>query len=53
MDTIAGISYYLNKSTNVRCHYRVVYNNFVFQQDIKTFDRVQLLQRKTLNFLIS
>ena len=55
MANIAGIS------TNVRCCYPVVYNNFVFQQDhvlLKdsglahlAFNTVQLLQCKTLNFL--
>jgi len=34
MDSISEISYYLKLSTNVRCYYRVIYNNFVFQQDI-------------------
>jgi len=52
MDSIAGISYYLNKC---RCYYRVVYNNFVIQQDSApvhlALDTVQLLQCKTLNFL--
>ena len=53
MDTITGISYYLN----VRCYYRIVYNNFVIQQDSAlvhlALNAVQLLQCKTLNFLIS
>jgi len=46
---------YLTISTNVRCYYCIIYNNFVFQQDsapvhlaVKT---VQLLQGKTVNFL--
>jgi len=42
-------------STNVRCYYRVVYNNFVIQQEgapMKlAFNRVQLLQCKNVNFL--
>jgi len=42
MDSIAGISCYLNKS-----NYRVVYNNFVFQQHSApvhlAFNTVQLL----------
>jgi len=45
---------YLTISTNVRCYYRVFYNNFVFQQDSAlahlAFNTVKLLQRKTLNF---
>jgi len=53
MDSIAGIWYYLNKI--VRCYYRIIYNNFVFQQDGApvhlAFNTVQLLQCKTLNFL--
>jgi len=50
---------YLNLtiSTNVRCYYRVVYNNFVFEQGCApvhlAFHTVQLLQCNTLNFLIS
>jgi len=45
---------YLTISTNVKCYYRVVYNNFVFQQDSAlvhlSFNTVQLMQCKTLNF---
>jgi len=45
----------LTLTTNVRCYYRVVYNNFVFQQDSAqvhlAFTTVQLMQCKTLNFL--
>ena len=52
MDSIAGI---FTISTNVKCYYSVVYNNFVFQQDSApvhlAFNTVQLLQCKTLNFL--
>jgi len=39
---------------NVRCCYRVVFNNFVFQQDSAplrlAFNAVQLMQCKILNF---
>ena len=46
---------YLTMSTNVRCNYRVVYYNFVFQQDESpvhlVFNTVQLLQCKNLAFL--
>jgi len=46
---------YLTISTNVECYYRVVYNNFVFQQDSApvhlAFNIVQLLQCKTLSFI--
>jgi len=43
-------------STNVKCYYRFVYNNFVFQQDsaqvhFSCIHTVQLPQCKTLNFL--
>jgi len=52
MDSIAEISYYLNKC---RCYNRIVDNNFVFQQDSGlvhlAFNTVPLLQCKTLNFL--
>ena len=49
---------YLTISTNVRCNYHVVYNNFVFQQEsaplrLLAFNTVQLLQCKPLNFLSS
>jgi len=46
---------HLTISTNARCYYRIIYNNFVFQQDSApvhlAFNTVQLLQCKTLNFL--
>jgi len=46
---------YLSISTNIKCCYRIVYNNFVFQQVTAqvhlAFNTVQLLQCKTLNFL--
>jgi len=46
---------YVTISTNVRCSYRVIYNNFVIQQDSApvhlAFNTIQLLQCKTLNFL--
>jgi len=46
---------HLTISANVRCYYRVVYYNFVFQQDSEPLHlaliTVQLLHCKTLNFL--
>ena len=42
-------------STNVKSYYRVIYNNFVFQQDSVqvhlAFNTVELLQCRTLDFL--
>ena len=53
--TVALLLRYLTISTNVRWHYLVVYNSFVFQQDSAlmhlAFNTVQLLHCKTLNFL--
>ena len=45
---------YVTISTNVRCYYRVVYNNFAFQQDrapVHSTRFSKLLQCKTVNFL--
>jgi len=53
--TVGLLLGYLTISTNVRCYYCVIYNNFVFHQGSApvhlAFNTIQLQQCKTLKFL--